>query len=147
MLLSFISIFSSGSLFTTPGLKIPEKIQKVFHQEFPDIENPVFHQSGDTYSVYFKNGNNSSERVYYNSDAEMVETVKYYTQNELEPFIRGKVYRKYKGKTIFNVTEVQSNTEHFYEIILQGNKTWYDVKSDAKGLIEIQKRWNGHLIN
>jgi hypothetical protein len=42
---------------------------------------------------------------------------------------------------------VRSNTEHFYEIILQGNKTWYDVKSDAKGLIEIQKRWNGHLIN
>lgn len=57
------------------------------------------------------------------------------------------MYRKYKGKTIFNVTEVRSNTEHFYEIILQGNKTWYDVKSDAKGLIEIQKRWNGHLIN
>src|SRR6185437_10715944 len=106
-------IFSSVSLFSMPRLKIPEKIQKVFHEEFPNIENPVFHQFGDTYIVYFKNGTNSSERVYYNSDAEMVETIKYYTQNELEPFIREKVYRKYKGKTIFNVTEVRSDTEHF----------------------------------
>lgn len=143
--LCLISIISWGSIFATPAPGIREKIQKLFHQEFPDIENPVFFQEGDTYTVYFKKANNSSERVYYNLDAEMIKTIKYYTENELEPFICEKANRKFKGKKIISITEVLSDTEHFYQIILQGDKTWYTIKSDDKGSMEIQKRWKGEV--
>lgn len=144
-LLCLISIIFSGSNFAMTGPGIPERIQNLFHQEFPGIENPVFFQDGDTYTVYFKKDNNSSERVYYDLDAEMIKTVKYYSENELIPFICEKVNRKYKGKRIMGVTEVLSATAHFYQIILQGDKTWYVIKSDTKGSMKIQKRWKGKV--
>jgi hypothetical protein len=140
-----ILTISSSSIFAMTGPGIPERIQKLFHEEFPGIENPVFFQDGDTYTVYFKKDNNSSERVYYNSDAEMIKTVKYYTEDELTPFICEKVNQKYKGKRIMGVTEVLSGTVHFYQIILQGDKTWYVIKSDTKGFMKIEKRWKGNV--
>jgi hypothetical protein len=143
-LLSLFSIISSAGIFATPDPGIPERIQKLFHEEFPKIENPVFYRDPQAYIVYFKKDNNSAERVYYNLDAELILTIKYYTENELGPFIRQKVNSKYKGKKIISVTEVQSVTEHFYQIILQGDKRWCVIKSDTRGSMQIQKRWKGN---
>ena len=67
----------------------------------------------------------------------MLKTIKYYSDTELDPFIRAKVNARYKGKTIFGVTEVASNEEHFYQIILQDSKKWYTIKSDATGSITL----------
>ena len=145
ILLSLITLFSSTGIFAIPGPGAPEKIQKLFHKEFPNIENPGFFKDGDTYMVYFKKSNNTSERLYYNSDAEIILTMKYYSESELEPFIFEKVNKMFKGMTIFMVTEVLTNTDHFYDIIVQGNKNWYNIKCDSKGSIETQKRWKGSL--
>lgn len=145
ILFSLIPLFSSSSIFAAQGPGAPEIIQKSFHKEFPNIENPRFFKDGDTYMVYFKKSNNTSERLYYNSDAEIIQTMKYYGESELEPFICEKVNKKFEGMTIFMVTEVLTNTEHFYNIIVQGNKSWYDIRCDSKGSIEIQKRWKGSL--
>ena len=146
-LLCLISIIFSGSNFAMTGPGIPERIQKLFHKEFPGIENPVFFQDGDTYTVYFKKDNNSSERVYYDLNAEMIKTVKYYTKDKLEPFIFEKVHRKYKGKTIIGVTEVETSSDHFYQIILQGDKTWWTIIYNAGGFMRIEKRWKGNADN
>lgn len=142
-LLCLMSIISSRTIVAMTGPGIPERIQKLFRKEFPTVENPVFVQTGTTYVVYFNKSNSWSERVFYNLDAEMVKTIKYYTENELDPMICERVNSKYKGKTIIRVTEVFSATAHFYRIILQGDKHWYIIKSDTNGSMKIQKRWNG----
>lgn len=138
--LCLVSIISATSIFAIPEPGASEKILKLFHNEFPKVEKPVFYDYGNSYMVYFKKDDYSSGRVYYNLDGEMTETIKYYTESELEPFIRAKVNKKYKGKTIFGVTEVVTNNEHFYQIVLQDNKMWYTVKSDATGSMSIEKK-------
>ena len=146
-LLCLMSIISSANILAMPGPGAPDTIYKLFHEEFPTIENPVFFQEGDTYIVAFKTGENSSERVIYNLDAEMIETIKYYTKDKLEPFIFEKVHRKYKGKTIIGVTEVETSSDHFYQIILQGDKTWWTIIYNAGGFMRIEKRWKGNADN
>lgn len=128
--------FTTG-IFASPLPDASEKILKLFHHDFPDVQKQIFHDYGDSYVVYFKKEDNSSCRVYYNLDGTMLKTIKYYSATELDPFIRAKVNAKYKGKTIFGVTEVASNEEHFYQIILQDTKKWYTIKSDATGSITL----------
>ena len=146
-LLCLISIVTSRSVLAMPGPGVPDTIQKLFHEEFPSIENPVFFRAAGIYIVYFKTGQNSSQRVFYNLDAEVIKTVKYYTESKLEPFIYEKIKRKYKGKTIIGITETQTDSDHFYEIILQGDKTWCVDKSDTYGLMQVEKRFKGNAAN
>jgi|GEM_PF-1368035 hypothetical protein len=145
-LLCLISI-TSGHLLAMAGPGAPDTIHKLFHEEFPTIENPLFYREADTFGVFFKTGINSSERVFYNLDGEMIKTVKYYTENKLEPFIYERVKRKYKGKAIFGITEIETTSEHFYEIILQGDNRWWVIKSDAMGFMQIERRWRGNADN
>ena len=138
--LCLLATMTSGYIFAIPGPGAPEKIRELFHHQFPEIEKATFYSYADSYEVHFIKENNSSEKVYYNSDGEIIETIKYYSQSKLEPFIKEKLNKKYKGKTIFGITELQSNTEHFYKIVLQDNNKWYFVKSDDKGSLNIETR-------
>lgn len=141
VLLCLFSIIISSRIFAIPKA-VPEKIQKIFHDEFSTIKNASFFDFGDYYEVYFKKENNSSEKVYYNSHGEIIQTVKYYSESELDPFIKEKMNKKYKGKAICGVTEVQSKIEHFYQIILEDQSSLYVVKLDGKSLEEISKRFH-----
>ena len=138
--LYFISIIASTGIFAKPAPGAPEKIKEVFYHQFPQIKNPVFFDSGDFYEVYFKKDNNVTERVYLNLNGEITGTIEYYKENGLEPFIREKINKKYQGKTIFGISEVRSNSEHFYRIVLQDNKNWFIVKSNATGSTVIERK-------
>ena len=137
--LCLFAVFSTG-IFASSYPDASERILKLFHRDFPNVHQQIFHDYGDSYMVYFKEDENSSCRVYYNLDGTMSETIKYYSAEQLDPFIRAKVDEKYHGKIIFGVTEVISNDEHFYEIVLQDNKAWYTIKSDAIGSMSLEKK-------
>ncbi|WP_152267524.1 hypothetical protein [Agriterribacter humi] len=138
--LCFISIIASTGTFAISGPGAPEKIKELFYHEFPQIKNPVFFDSGDSYEVFFKKDNNVTERVFLNLNGEITRTIEYYKENALEPFIREKINKKYQGKTIFGISEVRSNSEHFYRIVLQDNKNWFIVKSNATGSTVIERK-------
>lgn len=141
ILLCLFSIITSTRLFAIPTA-VPEKIQKIFHDEFPTIKNATFYDFGGYYEVFLKMENNSSERVYYNPNGEIIQTLKYYSESELDPFIKEKMNKKYKGKTISCITEVQSKLEHFYQIILEDQSSLYVVKLDGKSLVETSKKFH-----
>jgi hypothetical protein len=138
--LCFLSTIVSSATFAISGPGAPEKIKELFHHKFPHVEHPAFFDLGKSYEVYFENDNNVSERVYLNLDGEITSTIKYYTEDRLEPFIREKISKTYKGKTIFGITEIQSNTEHFYSIVLQDHKHWFTIKYNAIGSTIIEKK-------
>ena len=74
-------------------------------------------------------------------DGSVAMTIKYYSESQLEPFTREKLNKKYKGKTISGITEVQSDAQHFYKIILVDNNTnnnLYIVKSDVNSSPETE---------
>ena len=70
----------------------------------------------------------------------VLSTTSYYTEQNLSPVIRAKVSGKYPGKKIFGVTEVSNNENVTYHIVLEDDKYWYNIKSDATGLIKLEKK-------
>ena len=143
--LCLTAIFSTG-IFATPLPAAPgdatAKILKVFHINFPEISNHTIFKTGDIYMVSFKNEKeNSSYKLFYDSDGNVLQTLKYYSEEQLSPFIRSKVQRKYHGKNVMNVTELINDNEHFYQLILTDNKSLLVVHCDDNGLLYTEKKF------
>lgn len=137
------SIISTG-IFATPHRTIDSagKIQKVFHQDFPEVTHFKIYTSGDEYVVYFSDdANHSTGRVFYDADGNILQTYKYYAEEELPAFIRAKIRAKYEDKDISNVTEVTAPDEHYYSIILKDSKQMLVVNSDDKGNLQLIKKY------
>lgn len=143
LFLLIVSVASTG-LFATPhnSLDSSKKIEKVFHQDFPKVTNFKIYTSRDEYIVYFSDDlNHSSGRVYYDTDGNILQTYKYYSGEQLSPFIRAKINEKYQGKNISNVTEVTTPDQHYYNIILSDSTQMYIVNSDEKGNLQLIKKY------
>lgn len=140
----FIASVVSSGIFAAPHGAIDSsvKIQKAFHQDFPEVTNFNIYTSGDEYVVYFNDAkNHSSGRVYYDADGNILQTYKYYQGDELPPFIRAKIKAKYDGKEITNVTEVTNADQHYYNIILSDSKQMFTITSDEKGNLQLIKKY------
>lgn len=125
---------------TSPGGT--EKILEIFHHNFPEIKNPTITNVGNFYLVYFANEkNNSSCRIYYDSDGKVVQTIRNYTAENLTPFIREKIEAKYKGKEIFMITDVSDENEHFYKVFIQDTKSLWIVNAKDDGTLFILKKY------
>lgn len=130
----------SASTFAA-GFPAPEKILKIFHRDFPHVQNQSISLVGDSYVVYFKNENEKTAyRVYYNTNGDILQTMKYYSAENLAPFIRSKVNSKYKDKTITSVTDVTNDSGHFYQIVLEDARSWIYLDVNEKGFMQVQKR-------
>jgi hypothetical protein len=67
-------------------------------------------------------------------------TTRYYTSQHLSPVIRAKVNEKYPGKKIFGITEVSNSDMIIYHIVLEDDKNWLNIQSDAIGNITLEKK-------
>jgi len=131
----------SARIFATTLPDAPEKILKVFHRDFPNVQNQTVYHIGDSYMIYFKNEeNNIAYRIYYNTNGDILQTMKYYAAEDLAPFIRSRVNAKYKGKTISSVTDVTNDSGHFYQIILEDAKSWTYINVNEKGSMQVEKK-------
>ena len=118
------------------------KIRKIFHQNFPEISNPTITNVGKFYVVSFTGQeNNSSCRIYYDAEGNVVQTIRNYKAEKLTPFIRSKIESKYKGKSIFMVTDVSDENEHFYDVIIQDSKSLWIVHAKDDGTMFVQKKY------
>jgi hypothetical protein len=143
----FLCLIAAGSMsiFATPlhaATDISAKILKEFHTHFPEVANPTIYHSGDTYTVSFRNSkNNTSGRIYYDSDGNVLETIRYYSEKELSPFIRSKIQSKYKDKSIFMVTDVENDSEHYYQVILENQNSLLVVHVNDNGSMHLEKKY------
>lgn len=119
---------------------VTEKVLKVFHDAFPEVKQPTWYDFDTYYEVYFTNPDNSSCRIDYNPEGVVLSTTRYYTSPNLSPAIRAKVNEKYPGKKIFGITEVSNNENLVYHIVLEDDKNWLTVQSDATGNITLEKK-------
>ena len=139
------AVFSTGIFAATPPSSTPgktEKILKLFHRDFPEIANPQIHSLGNYYMVHFQNEETKSScNLYYDTNGNVIETIRYFSGAELSPFVRTKILSGYPGKTISSVTEVSNNIEHYYQIILEDNKSMFIINSDDNGSINLVKKF------
>jgi len=134
------ALISATSLFAAPPSIVTEKVLKVFRDAFPEVKEPTWYNFDTYYEVYFTNPDNSSCRIDYNPEGIVLSTTRYYTSQNLSPAIRAKVNEKYPGKKIFGITEVSNNENVTYHIVLEDDKNWLTVQSDATGNITLEKK-------
>lgn len=140
ILASVITLFSATTIFAKPSHLVNEKVLKVFHEAFPEVTQPTWYNFDNYFEVFFTNADNTSCRIDYDPDGNVLSTTRYYTAQGLSPAIRAKVFEKYPGKNIFGVTEVSNNEKVVYHIVLQDEKYWYNIESDATGSIRLEKK-------
>ncbi|MEO8412141.1 MAG: hypothetical protein ABI472_00715 [Ginsengibacter sp.] len=135
------AFISATSIFAAPAPVVTEKVLKVFHDAFPEVKQPTWYSFEGYYEVFFTNpDNNMSCRIDYSPDGEVLSTTRYYTEPDLSPVIRAKIYEKYPGKKIFGITEVSNSEKIEYHIVLEDNKYWYNIESNATGDIRLEKK-------
>ncbi len=141
----FLSVFllmATINLLAAPRPDVPEKIKETFHLQFPDIQKAVFYNHGDFYEAYFKRENNITVRLYYNHKGRIDHSIMYYKGDALNPFIKAKLAKEYDGKSVYGVTEFQSNTDHYYQVVLQDSDHWYFVYFDGNQDFYSEKVFN-----
>jgi hypothetical protein len=134
------AFISATSVFAAPAFIVTEKVLKVFHDAFPEVKQPTWYNFDNYYEVYFTNADNSSCRIDYSPDGIVLSTTRYYTSQNLSPAIRAKVNEKYPGKKIFGITEVSNSDMVTYHIVLEDDKYWLNIQSDATGNISLEKK-------
>jgi len=123
--------------FATPN----DKVLTSFSQSFPKADSVNWFDNENDYEVHFYIGQTRC-LVWYDKDGTIIKSMRYYLQNMLSPMILSSVHRKYKTQTIFGVTEVTSQEGVLYYLVLEDDKKWYNVTSDAVGNLSLTKKFN-----
>jgi hypothetical protein len=128
--------FASASFAAAPTQKVLDAFRKTFQQvkdvNWQDMEN-------DKYEANFSE-NEITFRIIYDQEGNVVKSIRYYFGKTLPIFIQAKLAKKYEGKKVFGVTEVSTESDLIYYIILEDAKTWTHVQSDAYGNMFTEKK-------
>ncbi|MGZ3839098.1 MAG: hypothetical protein ACXVMS_13900 [Flavisolibacter sp.] len=135
LLIAAAFIFASAAYAYTPN----QKVLDAFHKTFQQVTNVNWQDVDNKYEANFSQ-NNITFRVMYNEDGDVVKSIRYYFGPSLPIFIQAKLEKKYEGKKVFGVTEVSTDNELTYYIILEDNNTWTHVQSDAYGNMFTEKK-------
>ena len=134
-------IMISAATFSFANTPVSEKVLKIFRDVYPNVENAKWYENENSYEVYFEKDDVKC-RIRYDIGGKLLSTTRYYSENTLAPFLRVKVAQKFKGKKVFGITELTTEDQLFYEIILEDDKHWYHVHSDGMGQMTLAQKLN-----
>jgi len=135
-------VIMTAVLFTyanTP-FTVSEKVLKVFSNTFPGVENAKWYEYETFYEAYFDKDDIKC-RVRFDLEGKILNTIRYYGEKNVSPFLKAKVAQKYPGKKIFGVTEVNDESELSYNFVLEDEKNWLHVKSDGTGQMQVTDKF------
>jgi hypothetical protein len=139
IILAFVLVCSSFICFGDEP-SVNEKVLAAFNNTFPDVKNVSWTSSGLSYQVNFKY-KEVVTRITYDKNGTCLQTIRYYKGDQLPMLILTKVKSKFSKKQIFGVTELTTEDETSYYIILEDDKTWMNVKADANGSLSIESKY------
>jgi len=138
--LSFLLIFSFATMFSFANPNVNEKVLKVFKGVFPTVENAKWYEYETYYEVYFDKDDIKC-RIKYDLDGKVISTLRHYEEKSLSPFLKAKVAQRFPGKRIFGITEINSENEMIYDIVLEDDKNWMHVQADAIGQMSVTEKF------
>ncbi|RYZ28851.1 MAG: hypothetical protein EOO10_08185, partial [Chitinophagaceae bacterium] len=89
---------------------VSEKVLKVFSTTFPGVEDAKWYEYETFYEAYFDKDDIKC-RVRFDLEGKILNTIRYYGEKTVSPFLKAKIAQKYPGKKIFGVTEVNDESE------------------------------------
>lgn len=133
-------LIAAAALFTTACFATPnQKVLNAFEKTFGKAEQVTWQDVDENYEATFKQ-NQISYRVMYDADGVMLKSIRYYKGETLPILVQAKLNKKYQGKSVFGVTEVTTENQIDYYIILEDSNTWTHVHSDAYGNLQTEKK-------
>lgn len=108
--------------------EISEKVIKAFNETFTDAENVSWRELENTCQADFK-VSEMKVKATYDNDGNLLRTIKHYDEKSLPSNILAKLKVKYAGKHITGVTELMTENDIAYHIVLKDEKNWYWVES------------------
>lgn len=140
LFIAAVFVLSCSSAFANPGEQVNQKVLKIFKTSFPEVRNASWHTTDDYYQVFFKN-NDCTTRIQYDFSGNLLSTLCNYNGSKLPAFLRAKISSRFRGKSIYGVTELTTPTDHSYNVVLQDNKFWYNVSCDGDGNVFLQNKF------
>lgn len=128
------------SAFAFPPKDVNEKILQSFRISFPNAEQVKWTEHRDGYVVNFID-NSIQVRILYGENAEFLASIRYYAFQNLPLNLLVKLSNKYPGKSFFGVTEITSDAGIIYQVVMQDQENWYQVKVAENGGISVSDKF------
>jgi hypothetical protein len=138
LLIATAVVFFVSSSYAFGGVP-NQKVLAAFNKTFQQVKEVSWQELDNNYEANFTQ-NNIIYRVSYDLEGNVVKSIRYYYGETLPVYIQAKLSKKYEGKTVFGVTEITSENQVTYYIILQDDKNWINVQSDAFGNMFTEKK-------
>jgi hypothetical protein len=141
----FVLIAQIPSLAGNGIATVNEKLIRAFQTAFPLAEQVDWNEQGDHYFVHFKEHEVLSE-IEYDHDGNFIASERYYRSADLLPLhLAWELRRKFANKTVYGVTETNTESETYYYVKLQDSKEWITVKGSPDGAVQVIEKLNKQL--
>ena len=120
---------------------ITEKVLQAFKATFQNAKEVKWHEYESNYQVNFKY-NDITTTVTYDKEGNILEARRHSKEDILPLAIREKLKKRYADKKVFGVTELVVNDQTMYRIVLEDDKKWIILDSDANGVLILQNKFN-----
>ncbi len=119
---------------------VNEKLIKAFEAAFPLAEKVDWNENGGHYFVHFKYQDVLSQ-IEYDPDGNFIASARYYKSASLLPLhLAWELQKKFAGKSVFGVTETNTESETCYYIKLEDQKEWVTVKGFSDGTMQVVEK-------
>ena len=130
-----------ASSFTAMADDPNQKVLDAFNKTFPHVKEVAWTENDHSYEVKFRQ-NEILSKVTYDRDGNILNTLRYYYEQNLPLLVLSKVKSKFSNKKIYGVTEESSEEGTFYHIILEDEKHWINITADSYGGIKLDMKYN-----
>ena len=121
---------------------INEKLIKAFQTAFPMAEKVDWNEEGGHYFVHFKENSIISE-IEYDHDGNFIQSERYYKDISLIPIhLAWELHKRFPDKTVFGITETNTDSETDYYVKLEDNQGWITVKGSSEGSCLVVEKFN-----
>ncbi len=128
----FLSITATAATRVNPA---NEKVMKTFNEVFRNASVPTWNVSENYYEASFVNASVRT-RAYFDKKGRLVQTFRYFTENELPSNVLYKVKQAYAGKEICGVVETTNSSGIHYRIVLKDDKKYTHINANTQGETE-----------
>jgi hypothetical protein len=116
---------------------VNEKLIRAFRDAFPLAEKVDWRERGNNYVVYFREKEVLSE-IEYDPEGNFMGSYRYYKDvNRLPIRLAWELHKKYSGKSVFGITETNSDSGTLYYVKMEDNKEWITVIGSSEGILEV----------
>lgn len=121
--------------------EVNAEVLKIFSKTYPGAQSTSWEETKEGYKVFFTR-KDISYRIMYDAEGNVIQSLKYYDEDNLPPLILNKVKKAYAGFYIHSVVEQSNDASLSYHIILQNEKKIVNLKSDPVGFLEVESKYN-----